>query len=121
MEPAVASKKRGVTFLHCISVWYGTCSPSDPKAPRRVVKTAQRITGTHLPSIENISHKRCLGRARNTTVDVSHLNHGLFTPTKKFFSIRLALQVSALLHQYYTVCPGMIALSLFLHSLLLHY
>ena len=50
-------------------------------------------------------------------MDVSHLNHGLFTPTKKLNSIRLALQVSPLLHQYGTLCPGMIALYLFAQSI----
>ncbi|KAI4904189.1 hypothetical protein NFI96_000143 [Prochilodus magdalenae] len=34
-----------------------------------VVKMAQRITGTQLPTIEDIYHKRCLGRARNIIKD----------------------------------------------------
>uniref|UniRef100_A0A9J8BUX2 Alkylated DNA repair protein AlkB homologue 8 N-terminal domain-containing protein n=1 Tax=Cyprinus carpio carpio TaxID=630221 RepID=A0A9J8BUX2_CYPCA len=63
----------------CISVWYNNCSASDRKALQRVVKTAQRITGTQLTSIENIYNKRCLGRARNIIKDASHPNHGLFT------------------------------------------
>lgn len=66
-------------LTNCISVWYSNCSASDRKALQRVVKTAQRITGTQLTSIENIYHKRCLGRARNIIKDASHPNHGLFT------------------------------------------
>ncbi|KAI4890782.1 hypothetical protein NFI96_007797, partial [Prochilodus magdalenae] len=62
-----------------ISVWYGNCCAADRKALQRVVKMAQRITGTQLPTIQDIYHKRCLGRARNIIKDVSHPNHGLFT------------------------------------------
>ncbi len=42
-------------------------------------KYAQRIIGTQLTTIENIYHKRCLGRARNIIKNASHPNHGLFT------------------------------------------
>ncbi|KAI4876126.1 hypothetical protein NFI96_006695, partial [Prochilodus magdalenae] len=62
-----------------ISVWYGNCCAADRKALQRVVKMAQRITGIQLPTIQDIYHKRCLGRARNIIKDVSHPNHGLFT------------------------------------------
>ncbi|KAI4877181.1 hypothetical protein NFI96_007309, partial [Prochilodus magdalenae] len=62
-----------------ISVWYGNCCAADRKALQRVVKMAQRITGTQLPTIQDIYRKRCLGRARNIIKDVSHPNHGLFT------------------------------------------
>ncbi|KAI4903633.1 hypothetical protein NFI96_009461, partial [Prochilodus magdalenae] len=61
-----------------ISVWYGNCCTADRKALQRVVKIAQGITGTQLPTIQDIYHKRCLGR--NIIKDVSHPNHGLFTP-----------------------------------------
>lgn len=44
-------------LTNCISVWYGNCSASDRKALRRAVKTAQRITGTQLPTIERIDRK----------------------------------------------------------------
>lgn len=58
---------------------YGNCSAADHKALQRVVKTAQQITGTQLPTIEEIYHKRCLGRARNIIKDASYPNHRLFT------------------------------------------
>ncbi|KAI4894227.1 hypothetical protein NFI96_006080 [Prochilodus magdalenae] len=61
-----------------ISVWYGNCCAADRKALQRVVKMAQRITGTQLPTIQDIYHKRCLGRARKIINDVSHPNPGLF-------------------------------------------
>ena len=34
----------------CITAWYGNCSASDRKALQRVVRTAQYITGSTLPS-----------------------------------------------------------------------
>ncbi|KAI4891818.1 hypothetical protein NFI96_002199 [Prochilodus magdalenae] len=67
------------TLTNCISVWYGSCSASDRKALQQVVKTAQRITGTQLPTIESVYKKRCLSRARSIIKDPSHPNHELFT------------------------------------------
>ena len=56
-----------------------------------MVKTAQRITGAQLPSIQDIYHKRCLGRVRNIIKDVSHPSHSLFTPlpsSRRYRSLR---------------------------------
>ena len=75
----------------CITVWYGNCSVADRKALQRVVKTAQRITGTPLPAIEDIQRKRCLRRARSILKDSSHPDHGLFNllPSgRRFRSLR---------------------------------
>uniref|UniRef100_A0A3P9IWZ8 Reverse transcriptase domain-containing protein n=1 Tax=Oryzias latipes TaxID=8090 RepID=A0A3P9IWZ8_ORYLA len=75
----------------CISVWYGNCSVADRKALQRVVKTAQRITGTPLPALEDIQRKRCLRRARSILKDSSHPDHGLFNllPSgRRFRSLR---------------------------------
>lgn len=66
-------------LTNCITVWYGNCSVSDRKALQRVVKIAQRITGSTLPSIESVQSKRCLRRALSIAKDCSHPNHGLFT------------------------------------------
>ncbi|KAI4872906.1 hypothetical protein NFI96_001928 [Prochilodus magdalenae] len=66
-------------LTNCISVWYGSCSASDRKALQRVVKTAQRITGTQLPTTESVYQKRCLSRARSSIKDPSHPNHKLLT------------------------------------------
>ncbi|KAI4902683.1 hypothetical protein NFI96_012333, partial [Prochilodus magdalenae] len=53
-------------LTNCISVWYGNCCAADRKTLQRVVKMAQRITGTQLPAIQDIyASKHCLGRARN--------------------------------------------------------
>ncbi|KAI4885125.1 hypothetical protein NFI96_011804 [Prochilodus magdalenae] len=66
-------------LTNCISVWYGSCSASDRKALQRVVKTAQRITGTQLPTTESVYQKHCLSRARSIIKDPSHPNHEPFT------------------------------------------
>ena len=65
-------------LTNCIPVWYGSCSAADRKALQRVVKTAQRITGSSLPTIEAVQGKRCLRRARSIVRDSSHPSHRLF-------------------------------------------
>lgn len=66
-------------LTNCATVWYGSCSVAERKALQRVVKTAQRITGTPLPAIEHIQRKRCLHRARSILKDSSHPAHKLFS------------------------------------------
>ena len=66
-------------LTNCVTVWYGNCSVSDRKALQRVVKTAQRIIGSSLPSIEAVQSKRYLRNARGICKDCSHPNHRLFT------------------------------------------
>ena len=65
-------------LTNCISVWFGSCSVADRKTLQRVVKTAQRITGSPLPTIDAVQHKRCLRKARSIEKDSSHPNHRLF-------------------------------------------
>ena len=65
-------------LTYCISVWYGNCSVAERKTLQRVVKTAQRITGSSLPTIEAVHSKRCLRRARSIVKDSSHPSHRLF-------------------------------------------
>ncbi|XP_041830687.1 uncharacterized protein LOC121632933 [Melanotaenia boesemani] len=75
----------------CVTVWYGNCSVADRKALQRVVKTAQRITGSPLPALEEVQRKRCLRRARSILKDSSHPAHGLFAllPSgRRFRSLR---------------------------------
>ncbi|XP_061143633.1 uncharacterized protein LOC133160076 isoform X1 [Syngnathus typhle] len=75
----------------CLSVWCGGCSASDWKNVRRVVRTAERIIGAPLPSIQDLSSQRCVSRARNIISDPSHPHQGLFSllPSgKRFRSVR---------------------------------
>ncbi|TWW56974.1 RNA-directed DNA polymerase from mobile element jockey [Takifugu flavidus] len=75
----------------CVMVWYGNCSASDRKALQKVVKTAQRIAGASLPSVEDIYRRRCHRRAKKVSKDSCHPAHGLFTlmPSgKRYRSLR---------------------------------
>ena len=75
----------------CISVWFGDCRASDWKSVQRVVRTAEKIIGTSLPSIGDIATKRCVSKASSIIKDPTHLHHGLFTllPSgKRYRSIR---------------------------------
>ncbi len=46
-------------LTQCISVWYGNFSNQDCKALQRVVRLAERISGSALPSLQGIYLKRC--------------------------------------------------------------
>ncbi len=46
-------------LTQCISVWYGNASNQDCKALQRVVRLAERISGSALPSLKDIYLKRC--------------------------------------------------------------
>ena len=65
-------------LTNCISVWYGSCSVADRKTLQRVVKTAQRITSSSLPTIEAVQGKRCLRRVYSIVKDSAHPCHRLF-------------------------------------------
>ncbi|KAI5085655.1 gastrula zinc finger protein XlCGF28.1-like, partial [Silurus meridionalis] len=67
-----------IILTSCVTVWYGSCSVAEHKALQRVVKTAQRITGTPLP-VMDIQKKRCLRRARSILKDSSHPAHRLYS------------------------------------------
>ncbi|XP_034400413.1 uncharacterized protein LOC117738594 isoform X3 [Cyclopterus lumpus] len=65
-------------LTNCVTVWYGSCSVTERKRLQRV-KIAQHITGTPLPSIEEVQKKRRLRRARSILKDSSHPAHRLFS------------------------------------------
>ncbi len=56
----------------CISVWYGNSSSQDCKALQRVVRLAERISGSALPSLQDIYLKRCRSRAVKIIKDSNH-------------------------------------------------
>ncbi|KAI4901788.1 hypothetical protein NFI96_018958, partial [Prochilodus magdalenae] len=64
----------------CIIVRYGSATSAERKALQRVVKTAQHITATALPPIQDIYDKRCLRKAVNISSDPTHPSHPLFQP-----------------------------------------
>ncbi len=52
-----------VYVTQCISVWYNNATNQDCKALQRVVRLAERISGSALPSLQDIYFKRCKSRA----------------------------------------------------------
>ncbi len=62
------------------SVWYGNFSNQDCKAMQRVVRLAERISGSALPSLQDIYFKRCKSRAAKIIKDSNHPGNHFFIP-----------------------------------------
>uniref|UniRef100_A0A8C2BQZ6 Reverse transcriptase domain-containing protein n=1 Tax=Cyprinus carpio TaxID=7962 RepID=A0A8C2BQZ6_CYPCA len=79
-------------LTQCISVWYGNSSSQDCKALQRVVRLAERISGSALPSLQDIYLKRCKSRAVKIIKDSNHPSNCLFTllPCGKHFRSLMA-------------------------------
>ena len=74
-----------------ISVWFGSITQKETLRLNRVVKTASRIIGRDLPSLEILYQQRLLGRATLISQDTSHPVHDLFEPlpsSRRFRSIK---------------------------------
>ncbi len=65
-------------LTQCISVWYNNATNQDCKALQRVVRLAERISGSTLPSLQGIYLKRCKSRAAKITKDSNHPGNHLF-------------------------------------------
>ncbi len=62
----------GSVLTQCISVWYGNGSNQDYKAQQSVVHLVERISGSALPSLQDIYLKRCKSRAAKIIKDSNH-------------------------------------------------
>ncbi len=65
-------------LTQCISVWYSNATNQDCKALQRVVRLAERISGSALPSLQDIYLKRCKSRAAKIIKDSNHPGNRLF-------------------------------------------
>ncbi len=65
-------------LTQCISVWHGNVSNQDCKALQRVVRLAKFISGSALPSLQDIYLKRCKSRAAKIPKDSNHPGNHLF-------------------------------------------
>ncbi len=65
-------------LTQCISLWYGNVSNQDCKAYQRVVRLAERISGSAFPSLQDIYLKRCKSRAAKIIKDSNHPGNRLF-------------------------------------------
>ncbi len=61
-----------------ISVWYNNATNQDCKALQRVVRLAERISGSALPSLQVIYLQRCRSRAAKILKDSTHPGNHLF-------------------------------------------
>ncbi|XP_069367947.1 uncharacterized protein [Paralichthys olivaceus] len=62
----------------CITAWYGSCTALNRKTLQRVVKTAQHITRTELPSMD-LYTQRCRKKAHRILKDPHHPSNKLFS------------------------------------------
>uniref|UniRef100_A0A8K9X6Q5 Reverse transcriptase domain-containing protein n=1 Tax=Oncorhynchus mykiss TaxID=8022 RepID=A0A8K9X6Q5_ONCMY len=72
----------------CITAWYGNCSASDRKALQRIVRTAQYITGTKLPAIQDLYTRRCQRKALTFVKDPSHRLFSILPHGKRYRSAK---------------------------------
>ena len=64
----------------CITAWYGNCTVLNCKALQRVVRSAQRIPGDKLPSLQDTYSTQCHRKAKKIIKDNNQPSHCLFTP-----------------------------------------
>lgn len=63
----------------CITVWFGTCNASCRKTLQRIVRTAEKIIGVSLPSLQDIYSTRLTRKALCITADATHPMHSFFS------------------------------------------
>uniref|UniRef100_A0A669C1K0 Reverse transcriptase domain-containing protein n=1 Tax=Oreochromis niloticus TaxID=8128 RepID=A0A669C1K0_ORENI len=61
-----------------ITVWYAGAAIRDKQRLQRVVRSAEKVIGCGLPSLQDLYTSRTLGRAARITADPSHPGHSLF-------------------------------------------
>ena len=62
-----------------ITTWYGNSTAHDRKTLQRVVRSAQRTTGTELLSIQDLYSQHCRRKAKRILSDLNHPSHSLST------------------------------------------
>ncbi len=79
-------------LTQCISVWYSNATNQDCKALQRIVRLAERISGSALPSLQDIYFKRCKSRAVKIIKDSNHPGNSPFIllPSGKCFRSMMA-------------------------------
>ncbi len=61
-----------------MTAWYGSCAKAAQKALQQVVKTAQIIVGTNLPSLDHLYKTSCLRRANKIIKGFTRPDYSLF-------------------------------------------
>nr|XP_054597966.1 uncharacterized protein LOC107374014 [Nothobranchius furzeri]XP_054597967.1 uncharacterized protein LOC107374014 [Nothobranchius furzeri]XP_054597968.1 uncharacterized protein LOC107374014 [Nothobranchius furzeri] len=66
------------TLTSSITVWYAGATTRDKKRLQRVVRSAEKVIGCKLPSIQDLYTSRTLRRAGQIIADSCHPGHSLF-------------------------------------------
>lgn len=78
-------------LTYAISTWFSSCGAADKKALQKVVRSAKKVIGASLPSIQDTFLSRCRNRAQKIVRDPSHPLNSFFQllpSQKRFRSIR---------------------------------
>ncbi|KAM7373781.1 hypothetical protein PAMA_022061 [Pampus argenteus] len=89
-------------MTYCICIWYASSTAAQRNALQGVIKTAQKIVGCPLPTLEDLHRLRCVKKAHNIIKDTSHPGHPLFEllPSgKRYRSIRA--RTNRFMHSFY--------------------
>ncbi len=101
-------------LTQCISVWYGNISNQDCKALQRAVRLAERISGSAIPSLQDIYLKHCKSRAAKIIKDSNHPDNRLF-----FLLPCLHILLAHLCLYYYLLSPQYTVLHIVLYLILI--
>ncbi|KAK3534858.1 hypothetical protein QTP86_028556 [Hemibagrus guttatus] len=79
-----------------ITVWFGSATKSDIRRLQRTVRTAERIIGAPLPTLQELYTSRVSKRAQKITLDPSHSGHLLFDllPYERFIHSFIVFRLS---------------------------
>ncbi|XP_060943815.1 ribonuclease inhibitor-like, partial [Limanda limanda] len=61
-----------------LTVWFGSATELDKSRLQRTIRTAEKIIGANLPTIQDLYTSRVRKRAGKITADLSHPGHNLF-------------------------------------------
>ncbi len=65
-------------LTYCITVRHASCSETDKRGLQRIIKTAERIIGSPLPSLNDLYNSRVLNKVKNILKDSTHPGFHLF-------------------------------------------
>jgi hypothetical protein len=84
-----------------ILVWFGSATQKDITKMNSVIRAAERIIGTALPSLHSIYIERCMKRTRSIINDITHPAHDLFTFLRSGRRLRTFYGNKRLLRSFY--------------------
>ncbi len=82
-----------------ITVWYGNTTVAERKRLQRVIKTAERVIGSDLPSMDTIFTQRSRRKAQSILRDKHHPAHALFQWVDSGYNLRHRRPVSIRTHR----------------------